>query len=232
MYCVKCGVELADGEPKCPLCGTKVYFPEANTEAKRPYPPYKKPSEKNTHKAICFLITCAYVIAAAVAVVCDINLNFAVTWSDYVVGGLLLSYVMLVLPSWFMHPLPAIFVPCDFVAIGLFLFYVNLRTGGAWYFPFALPVTLGAAIIFSAVSILSYYLKRGKLYIASGAFMGMGVYSVFIEICLHAAFGIHDTLVWSMYPASVLILVGIALMLVAIIRPLREQLYKIFSFEP
>ena len=28
MYCVKCGVQLADTEKSCPLCGTRVYHPD------------------------------------------------------------------------------------------------------------------------------------------------------------------------------------------------------------
>ena len=28
MYCVKCGVHLADSEKKCPICGTRVYHPD------------------------------------------------------------------------------------------------------------------------------------------------------------------------------------------------------------
>ena len=27
MYCVKCGVELADSQRVCPLCGTRVFHP-------------------------------------------------------------------------------------------------------------------------------------------------------------------------------------------------------------
>ena len=28
MYCIKCGVELADSERVCPLCGTRVFHPD------------------------------------------------------------------------------------------------------------------------------------------------------------------------------------------------------------
>ena len=28
MYCIKCGVALAESEEKCPLCGTRVYHPD------------------------------------------------------------------------------------------------------------------------------------------------------------------------------------------------------------
>ena len=28
MYCIKCGVELADSEKSCPLCQTPVFHPQ------------------------------------------------------------------------------------------------------------------------------------------------------------------------------------------------------------
>lgn len=28
MYCINCGVELADSETVCPLCGTRVFHPD------------------------------------------------------------------------------------------------------------------------------------------------------------------------------------------------------------
>ena len=41
MYCIKCGVELADSEDRCPLCGTKVYNPEiVRVLEDPPYPQY------------------------------------------------------------------------------------------------------------------------------------------------------------------------------------------------
>lgn len=40
MYCVKCGVELADSQRVCPLCGTRVFHPDIpRTPADPPYPP-------------------------------------------------------------------------------------------------------------------------------------------------------------------------------------------------
>lgn len=39
MYCVKCGVELADSQRVCPLCGTRVFHPDIpRTPADPPYP--------------------------------------------------------------------------------------------------------------------------------------------------------------------------------------------------
>ena len=40
MYCIKCGVELADSEKVCPLCGTRVFHPDLpRAQGEPPYPP-------------------------------------------------------------------------------------------------------------------------------------------------------------------------------------------------
>ena len=39
MYCIKCGVKLAEPSKACPLCGTVPYHPEVTGhEAERLYP--------------------------------------------------------------------------------------------------------------------------------------------------------------------------------------------------
>ena len=41
MYCIKCGVELADSEKVCPLCGTRVYHPDIEIKTTEPpFPEY------------------------------------------------------------------------------------------------------------------------------------------------------------------------------------------------
>lgn len=230
MYCVKCGVELADSERVCPLCETPVYFPGLDTNPETPYPKAIVPKESSKTKAVCFLITCFFVLAAVICFVCDFNLNEMINWSDTVFGSLLVAYVIFVLPSWFKNPLPAVFVPCDFVAIALLLFYIDFRFDGGWYFSFAFPVTIGAAIICCSVSILAYYLRRGRLYIAAGAIIATGAYSIFIELCLHSAFHIQHMHMWSIYPATAFLVIGLMLIVIAIVRPWKEHLYKIFAF--
>ena len=53
MYCVKCGVKLADTEKKCPLCNTVVCHPDFKQTAERPlYPSSKLPRSSSGSKAI------------------------------------------------------------------------------------------------------------------------------------------------------------------------------------
>ena len=60
MYCVKCGVELADSQRVCPLCGTRVFHPDIpRTPADPPYPPDRARSTRRTvnRSGVCFILT-------------------------------------------------------------------------------------------------------------------------------------------------------------------------------
>ena len=230
MYCVKCGVELADSERVCPLCETPVYFPELDPNPETPYPKEVKTSGGNRRMASCFILTFFFLIFAAIPVICNINLDDKITWSGVSLGGVLLLYIFTILPAWFERRSPAIFVPCDFLAIALYLHYINYFVGGDWFFSFALPVTTAAGVICTTIFVLSYYLKKGRLYIAAGSFISIGAFCVFLEFFLHHAFHIHNKMVWSFYPASIFTLLGLMFIIIAIVRPIREQLTKLFSF--
>lgn len=229
MYCVKCGVELSDGERKCPLCKTPVYYPGLSENPERPYPEFTNSGEKISPRGVYFIISILFLIAAAVSVVCDVSVNGGIEWSGIAVGGTLLGYLVFVFPAWFQRRSPAIFVPVDFFASGIYLFYINFVTRGAWFFSFAMPLLAALTLIVSAVTILIYYLRCGYLYILGGASIGFAFFSVLVEYMLHVNFKIHESLIWSVYPFIALFLIGIMLIVIAIVRPFRESLKKIFS---
>ena len=228
MYCVKCGVELADSEKKCPLCSTPVHFPENSESEERPYPKFEKP-EKVNPRGIYFIVSFVCLIAAVISLACDINLGNGVTWSGYVIGGIIVSYTVLILPGWFRKYNPAIFVPVSYAAIGLFLAYINLATEGEWFITFAFPITAAAALITSSIAILSYYIRRGYLYIWGGAFIAAGAFCPVMELLANVTFGNFDHMRWSPYPLIALSLIGVMLIVIAIVKPFRESLCRIFS---
>ena len=59
MYCIKCGVELADSEKVCPLCGTRVFHPDLPCgQAESPYPPDVSPRVEDVSRAgVLFVLT-------------------------------------------------------------------------------------------------------------------------------------------------------------------------------
>lgn len=229
MYCVKCGVELADSEKKCPLCATPVYYPERIENAETPYPKFVSAEDKISRRGLYFILSMLFLIAAVVPMVCDLSLNHTLIWSDYTIGALALAYIVFLLPRWFYRPSPAIFVPSGFLAAGIYLWYIDFSTGGGWFWSFALPVLGAFALIICAIVILVYYLHAGYLYIFGGGFILLGVFTVLVELLIHKNFGIEHPHMWSIYPLVTMTLIGIMLIVIAIVRPFRESLRKIFA---
>ena len=232
MYCIKCGVELADSEKVCPLCGTRVFHPDLpRAQADPPFPPQPrlKPEEVN-RSGLLFILTVLALLPAVICLLCDWRYNQRIVWSGYSAGGVGLLYVLIVLPLWFRRPNPVIFVPIDFAAILLYLLYIDLATHGQWFLSFAFPVTGAIAILTCTVVTLLRYVRKGYLYIFGGALILGGGITVLIEFLINVTFGIHEALFWSLYPLAAGVILGLMLLVIAICKPLRRSLHRKFFF--
>ena len=229
MYCVKCGVELADSERKCPLCMTPVYYPGLDEDPERPFPPIAPREDSINPKGVNFILAFVFLISGIISVVADLNTSPGISWSGFVVGGLVQFYVTYLLPLWFVRRSPAIFVPIDFAVCAVYVWYIAFATGGEWYFTLALPIIGGAALIFCTLTILIYYLRRGYLYIFGGATIALGLLSLLIEWLIHVTFAFEHSHLWSPYPAITLGLIGLMLIIIAIVKPFRESLERLFA---
>ena len=177
---------------------------------------------------VLFVLTVLFLLPAVVSVLCDWRLSGGIVWSGYVVGGLLLLYVTVVLPLWFKRPNPVIFVPVDFIMLGLYLFYINFATHGHWFLTFALPVTGTAMALVTAMVALLRYVPAGALYVCAGALLLSGGFAVLVEWLLNVTFQLHDTFLWSFYPLAVCTVLGAMLLVIAICKPLRRSLHRKF----
>ena len=174
------------------------------------------------------IVSTAFLLPILITLLCVLQISGGVSWSGYVSGALLVAYVICVLPSWFKQPNPVIFVPCDFVAVGLYVLYINLVTGGNWFLPFAFPVIGYVALVVTAVIALVRYVKRGYLYIFGGALIAMGGLMPLMEFLINFTFHTKDFLMWSFYPLIVLALLGGMLIFLAICNPAREIMERKF----
>ena len=230
MYCVNCGVKLADTEKKCPLCNTAVFHPDIKQPEATPlYPPKKMPPKSAGRRGICGAITIIFLIPLVVSYFADVHLNGQINWCGYVAGALLMLYVAVALPVWFDKPNPVIFVPCNFAALAVYLLYINFATKGNWFLSFALPVTAGVGLIVSALVTLLHYLKKGRLYIWGGALILLGAFMLLIEFLLNLTFNLNY-IWWSVYPLTCLVLIGGTLIYLAINKAAREVIERKLFF--
>ena len=227
MYCINCGVKLADTEKQCPLCGTEVFHPAiTRPEGDSLYPPEKYPALQVNAAGARGIITALFLLPMLICLQCDLLLSGGISWSGYVTGALVLLYTVFVLPSWFRKPNPVIFVPCAFAAVGAFLLYINFATGGSWFLSFAFPVTGVIGLIVTAVVTLLRYVRKGMLYIIGGAFITLGAFMPLMEFLLVLTFSGIEFAWWSLYPLTALTLLGGTLIFLAICRPARETMER------
>lgn len=222
MYCIKCGVQLADTEKKCPLCNTVVCHPDFENKSDRTlYPSNKLPKSTSGSKALTGAVILLFLIPLIVCLAADLHLDGHLGWFGYVAGALVVGYIAFALPLWFQRPNPVIFVPCNFAATALYLLYIDLATSGGWFLSFALPITVGFALITCTVVTLLYYIGRGRLYIYGGAAIALGALLLLMEFLLVRTF--HISFVgWSVYPLIALGLIGGILIYLAINSSARE----------
>lgn len=226
MYCIKCGVKLADTEAKCPLCGTDPLHPDIQRSSVPPlYPKERHPGVRPKSGAINGSILFLFFLPLLITFLVDWQTDHRLSWFGFVAGALVLLYVSLALPRWFRKPNPVIFVPCSLVAVLGYLLYIDLATDGGWFLPFALPITAGIGLILCTVVVLLRYLRRGRLYIFGGAFMALGAWMPLTEFLLTITF--HRAFVgWSVYPFAALFLLGGLLIYLAINRSAREMMER------
>ncbi len=229
MYCVKCGVKLADSEKTCPLCGTVVFHPDIiREEGERLYPQGRNPNPQVSPWGALIVVSTAFLLPILITLICDLQINHGITWSGYVTGALLVGYVICVLPTWFPKPNPVIFVPCGFGAVGLYVLYIDLMTQGGWFLSFAFPVIGYMTLLVTAVVALLRYVKGGELYIIGGGIIALGALMPLMEFLIKLTFRRGEFLMWSFYPLIVLVLLGGMLIFLAICRPARETMERKF----
>ena len=229
MYCIKCGVELADSEKRCPLCDTEVYHPDIYIKhTPSPYPDVHDVKKKLSKKGIVLIFSLMFVIPVIVLLLVDMKISGAVTWSGIAILAMALGYAVVVLPMWFGKPNPVIFVPLDFALAGGYLLYINEYTDGTWFLSFAFPITAIFLCIATAATALFKYLRRGKLYIIGGLMFSLGGACMLIEMFVNITFALRGCLIWSPYPAGALGLIGVSFIVLAVCKPLRESLTKKF----
>ncbi len=229
MYCIKCGIKLSDTEKQCPLCGTVPFHPQLERdEGEALYPENKYPKAQPKPLLFLIVVSTMFIVSLAVTLLCDLQINRAITWSGLVAGALLIGYIIFIFPLWFRRPNPVIIAPCVFAATGLYLAYINYYCNGDWFLGFAFPLVGGIALITCSVITLLRYLRRGKLFVFAGAFFAMAGMMFPMEILINITFHRPEFVFWSLYPITALSIFGAMLLFIALFRPAREAMERKF----
>lgn len=230
MYCVKCGVKLQDGVKQCPLCQTPVWDPNHEMGENKVDSTFSTVLPKHYNSSsipqAAMITTFLLLGIFAIFVICQ-SLYHSLAWGGYAIGGILLFYVIFILPMWFRGPNPVVFVPCDFAAITLYLLFICLYTGGHWFLSFAFPITFVFAALFTTVAALLRYIQKGRMFLISSVLFSISLICLLIEFLAHVTFGFPNFR-WSLYAAFPTFLFGIFFLVAALVKPLKNAMKRWF----
>ena len=190
-YCVNCGVELSQGEKKCPLCSTVVLNPNEPPKeyAQTSYPKnidhigiYKE------RKMTMLLLSVILALPVSICLVCNFIINNEFTWSIYVLGAAVVIWVLIVPPFLIRRGVLFWCMCLDVAVLGGFLYIVNRMAMPEkdWFRPLAMPVLVVAAAFSLVIAVVLRYARLAKLYNAAICLLCIGALLSAVEVITDA----------------------------------------------
>jgi hypothetical protein len=203
-YCVNCGVELANSEKRCPLCGVEVLNP-ARTGMEELYGE-TYPSQREPVKSIFdrqMWITIVSIVLAVPAAICFVsNMLFHSSgfWSFYVIGALAVAWTLGVSPFLFKRYFPLLWIVAVTGASLGYLYLIEfLSPMQGWFLPLALPIVLGMAVLSLAIIVLIRRKVLRQLFTPAAVFLALGLLAVLVELSISLYTEHALRMVWSWF---------------------------------
>jgi hypothetical protein len=205
-----------------------VYHPDIREPEENTYPKIPFKSEEFNRKGLMFVITMIFLIPLLLPIILELGWHDEIDWSGYVAGGVLLFYIAIVLLNWFKKPNLVIFTPVTFAATILYLLYICLATGESWFMSFAFPAFGSLGLIITAAHAILHYVRKGALFTIGGALILLGGWTVLLEALIRITFDVGAAFYWSGASLTALFVIGMMLIIIGIVKPLKESLRRIF----
>ncbi len=192
MICPNCGKVVPDNSSFCSGCGANLAAPSSSGEKKKFF---KGPSNKS--KGYAAIMTALMVFPATFCIAIDLIFTRHNGWCGYVVGALVVAWVLSVFPVLRVTPAPVTAMICLFTSLS-YLAYIIGQTGHAtWYYKVGVPLFVLGAIFISVDSALFGAGKLKGLHVLSVILIEMAVYLVAIEITVDNLLFDMVTIRWS-----------------------------------
>lgn len=181
MYCSKCGKKLPDGTTLCPDCDPVVVEKNVDPPVHNRYA-FKAPG--NGAKSYAALFTALLVFPASICIAIDLSFHKYDYWFGYVVGALIVTWVVAVLPVLKITPTP-VTILIIFGSIVGYVFFLAGKTGHMeWLSKFMLPMF----IVTAAFIAIDVGLIGGQKIKGLHIFSLLSLESALYLICMEATF--------------------------------------------
>jgi hypothetical protein len=228
-YCVNCGVELARSLSECPLCGVKVINPaqQETLEETSIFPETRDEFKKTDRTFWISFISVLVAVPIITCVLCDLLYSKRLTWSLYVIAGVLILWTVFVSPFFFKKFSWFKIISADMAGILAGLFIIELLSPGkAWLLGIALPVVLYSYIAWLLIIWLTKIKALRGLGISAACAAAIGALMMLLEILLDFNASGSVDLVWSLFIIAPCLSVATLLILLDRNKRFKEEMMR------
>ncbi len=231
-YCVNCGVELADSERRCPLCGTEVVNPAKPAVRVYDYP-YPRQVEALTRRIdkrfLVSIVGTLLLLPVLICAVCDLLTGGGISWSLYVAGGAVLLFTVVFVPMLFKKRRVWLNLTLDLLVTAAYVGGICLVSGGSWFWTLGLPLVAasGSLAVFLAV-LFGLGSARELLVRVAFVLFGSGLLAVVIDLLIKLYLGQPPVPGWSLFVLAPCALLGVAALLLRRKNNFKEEIRRRF----
>ncbi|MFV0504109.1 MAG: DUF6320 domain-containing protein [Lachnospirales bacterium] len=227
-YCYKCGVEVRNGQKKCPLCSYPLPIIKEEAITKDRYPSqknvYNKIAERKKNIFFAVYVSLAFSLSIML-ILLDLE-NQSLSWSIYVticlISGIIYFFPFLgYIKSWY----------ANIIIWGIntaFLCYLTDLVNGevTWFFKLALPI-ISTIVLFLMVSIFSCRKKIYFTYKLISVLIYLSILLILLEIYIDLVNKQTINLLWSIQ--STILFLPIILIIIFIPKNRYESIREYFK---
>lgn len=177
MQCPKCRSMIPDGSKFCNSCGADLTGSSKPQNKKFVF--FKGPSDGG--KGYAAVMTALMVFPATLCVALDLVFHKNDGWCTYVVGALIVAWIVSVFPALRITPAPITALICLFSVLSYVAYIIGKTSQFYWFYKVGLPLFILAAIFISIDATLIGAGKCKGLHMLSLLSIEVAVYLVAIE---------------------------------------------------
>jgi hypothetical protein len=208
--CKQCGVDLGEGNEKCPLC--EPSDPESRQIASPAdlFRISRIVKSRTLYEITMLLLVSGIIVTVAI----DIVFVSGVSWS--LITTTCIGYlIVMVTGIYFLRKSPYILILANMAATLLFLWLTDLLTGGkVWFESMAAPLVISGALLTAAVIFLNSLSRYRGLNLLSTILLAMAVYAIIIEYLTDKLTTSEFNPQWSVVTAASLAIIALIFLFV------------------
>jgi len=231
-YCVNCGVELEAAQKKCPLCGVEVINPRQPVSEEKDSYPIKRDEFKKKDRIFWFkFISLLLLVPIVTCVMSDLLITKRLSWSVYVVAGVLMAWTISTTPFYFKKFSITKMLCIDVFAVIICLLIIeNQAPGGGWVLRIALPAALFVLLSGLVIVFLYRHLGLRGLGVSAALFIAAAIMMPGLEILVDLYSGSSISLFWSWFAALPCLAVAVLLIFLNNSKRFRSEFEKRMHF--